>query len=215
MYRLFEEKIDRQLIIMQSYFDQHDEKLDKLTEKTRETRQRLAGLEQEVRQPRLATKANVESDTKTRKRTESAAVDRAKHNGNISSAKKVDIGSTSLTSFGMMAEPLALPSRDDALVGKGAEAPKSYFSPVEKRTLTTAGGLLPAGTVFTAMRTIFPRPLFSWSHGKTKNKCTSRTDNQPAPPCWRRVVQTNARQTLVLDPGSSTGHLRACPFSGG
>ena len=44
-------------------------------EKTRETRQRLAGLEQDARQPRLAMEADVASDKKTRKRTEDAAAD--------------------------------------------------------------------------------------------------------------------------------------------
>ena len=71
------------------------------------TNQRLAGLEHGARQPRLATEADVELDTKTRKRTKDAsAVDRVK-NGNNSSAK-VDDGPTSLTSFSMIAKPPSL-----------------------------------------------------------------------------------------------------------
>ena len=45
-------------------------------EKTREINQRFTGLEHEARQPRLATEADVEADTKTRKRKEDAAADR-------------------------------------------------------------------------------------------------------------------------------------------
>ena len=44
---------------------------------------------------------------------------------------------------------------DDALVDGGAEALKPCLSPVEMRTPTAAGGLLPAGAASTAMRTIF------------------------------------------------------------
>ena len=45
--------------------------------------------------------------------------------------------------------------KNDALVDKGAAAPKPCLSPVERHT-TAAGGLLPAGTASTAMRTISP-----------------------------------------------------------
>ena len=57
-----------------------------------------------------------------------------------------------LTSFGDdSTEHPALPCcRDDAMVGRGAEAPKPCLSPVEMLTLTPAGGLLPAGTASTA-----------------------------------------------------------------
>ena len=100
--------------------------------------------------------ADVTPDTKTHERTESAASgDRATHIGDSSSAMKVDIGPTSLACFGMMAELPALSCcRGDALVDKGAEAPKSCLSPVEMRTQAATGGLLPAGTAFTAMKTI-------------------------------------------------------------
>ena len=61
------------------------------------TNQRLAGLEYEARQPRLSTEeADVEPDTRTRKRTEGAsAADRVK-NGDSYSAR-VDDGPTGLT----------------------------------------------------------------------------------------------------------------------
>ena len=55
-----------------------------------------------------------------------------------------------------------LPRCDDVLVDKGAVAPKPCLSPVEMRTLTAAGGLLPTGKTSTAMMmTIFPQlPLW-------------------------------------------------------
>ena len=44
-YRQSEERFDRRLNRMKSHFDQQDKKLDEPMEKTRETNQRLAGLE--------------------------------------------------------------------------------------------------------------------------------------------------------------------------
>ena len=142
---------------------------------------------------------DVPNDKKTRKRTEDTAADQAKH-GDICSAKRVDTDPTSSTSFGMTAEPSAVPHRDDILVDKSTAAPKPCLSPVEMRKLTTAGGLLPAGTASTARRTIFPR--------QTK-KSNSRTNIQLATPGWKSM------QTMVFDPGGSTDRLRACPFVGG
>ena len=105
--------------------------------------------------------ADVKSDTKTHKRTEDAAADRAKH-GDKSSSARVDPDPMCLTSFGDdSTEPPALPCMDDAMIDKGAEAPKPRLSPVEMHTLTAAGGLLPTGTASTARRTVFPRSLFS------------------------------------------------------
>ena len=154
MYGLFEERFHRQLNLMKSYFDQQDKKLDELTGKMRETRQRFAGLEHDARQPCLVIMADVKPDTKTRKRTEDTEADRAKY-GDSSSAKRVDAGPTSSASFGMIAEAPALPCRDDALDDKGAKAPKPCLSPMEMRTLIATGGILTARTVFTATRTIF------------------------------------------------------------
>ena len=122
-----------------------------------------------------------------------------------------------LISFGDdSTEPSALPCRDDAMVDKDAEAPKLCLSPVEIRTPTAAGGLFPAGTASTAMRTIFFRPLPSWALGEETNERTNRANfNQLAPACWKRVIQTKSRQILVLNPGGCKDHLRACPFLGG
>ena len=123
---MFEEQLDR--------MDKNlDKKLDELMERTRETKKRLVGLGHDTRQLRLVMEADVKSDTKTRKRTEDAAADRAKY-GDSSSVKRVDAGSTSSTSFGMTTEPPALPRRVDVLADKGAEAPKPCLSSVEIHT---------------------------------------------------------------------------------
>ena len=55
----------------------------------------------------------------------------------------------------MKAEPPTLPRRDDVLVDKGAAVPKPCLSPVEMRTLTAAGNLLPAGIASTVTRIVY------------------------------------------------------------
>ena len=201
-------------------FDRMGKHLDMMSERTgmlRATNKRLAGLEHEARRPCLATEANVEPDTRTRKRTEGASAADRVMNGDSSFAR-VDFVSTSLTSFGMIAEPPA-PEKSigDALVDKDAEELKPCLLPVEMRTPTAAGGLLPAGTASTGMRTIFSRLQSSWTLGDMTKKRTSWTNfNQLAPLCWRKVIQTKSRQTLVFDPGGCcSGRLRSCPFLGG
>ena len=126
---------------------------------------------------------------------ENAAADQAKREDSCS-ANQVDPDQMCLTSFGNDSTgPPALPClRDHALVDKGAAAPKPCLSPSEMRTLTTSGSLLPTGTASTAMRTIFPRSVFSWSLGETKKR-TSQLNNQLAPPHWR-VIQSKSRKLL-------------------
>ena len=114
--------------------------------------QRLASLG--ARQPRLVMEADVLADKKARKRTEGAAVAvQAKH-GDSCSAKRVQAGPKSSTSFGVKAKPSALSCRDDVLVDNGAAGPKSCLSPLEMCTPTAAGGLLPTGKTSTATMTI-------------------------------------------------------------
>ena len=151
-----------------------------------------------------------------------------------------------LTSFGDdSTEPPALPCcRDDALVDKGAKASKPCLSPVEMRTLTAVGDLLPARTASTATRTIFHQPSRWFCPTEEMN---SRTSIQYATmyrsfwvifllPCTffkmssrtsipyattysslrkMKVLEMKSRQILVFDPGGCTGRLRACPFLGG
>ena len=108
--------------------------LEEHAENMRKANQRLASLEQDARQPRLVMEADLTADLKTRKRTEGATPTvQAKH-GDSCFTKRVQAGPTSFTRFGMKAETLALPRRDDVLVDLGAAAPKPCFSPVERGT---------------------------------------------------------------------------------
>ena len=95
------------------------------------------------------------SDTKTREHTEGVA--KAVHAMHEDSffANRVDPGPMGSTSFGVKAEPPALPCRDDVLAENGAAAPKSYLSPLEMRSPTAAGGLLSADMASTATRATF------------------------------------------------------------
>ena len=65
------------------------------------------------------------------------------------------------TSFGIMAEPLALSCRDDVVVESGDAAPKSCLPSLEMRTTTAASGLLPTDKISTAMAT-FNEPLLQF-----------------------------------------------------
>ena len=112
-----------------------DKPLRPKVRKEKNTNQRLAGLQHRAQKPGLATKTDVETNTKIRKRTEGAAADRAKH-GDTSSAR-VDHEPMRRASFGEedSTEPPALPiCKDDALVGEGFEAPKPCLSPGKMRT---------------------------------------------------------------------------------
>ena len=133
--------------------------------------------------------------------------------GNTSSAQ-VNSDPTCLTSFGDgSTEPLALPRRDDALVDKAAAAPKPCLSPVEVRMLTTAGGLLPAGTAPSATRTNFHQPPLWFCLTEAIN---FRRSFQYAPYYINfgkmTVLGTKSREILMFDPDASTGCLRTCPF---
>ena len=108
--------------MIEELFDESDKKHE-----IRATKQRLAGLEKDAWQPRLATEADVPSDIKICEHTEGAAAAvQAKH-GDSCSANRGDPDPICLTSFGGdSTRPPALPcSRDDALVGDSATAPNS------------------------------------------------------------------------------------------
>ena len=146
--RIFAKESDKRFERGASHFGH--ERFEDSEEKSK-TNQLMVDLQRETRQPHLATEADVELDTKTRKRMEgAAAADRAKYGESVSA--RVDDGPTSLTSFGTIAKPLVkAPEKfiDDALVHKGAEASKPCLSPVKMHTPVAAGGLLPAGTAST------------------------------------------------------------------
>ena len=130
--------------------------IDELIE-MRATDQRLASLEQDARQPRLAMEADGPAGEKTRGRTEGAAkADQAMH-GDSCSANRVDPDPMCSTSFGgdFTGPPALSCSRDGALVDNGTAAPKSCLSPFEMIIPTAVGGLLPTGETFTATSTTF------------------------------------------------------------
>ena len=191
VYRRFEERFDRLLKLTNSRFDQQDENLNQLLEEMRATEQRSASLEQDARQPRRAMEADVTVGKKTRERMEGAADAVQARHGDICSAKRVQASPTRSISFGMKAEPPALPRRDDVLVDKGAAVPKPCLSPVEIRTRTAAGVLLSASTASTATRTTFHQPLIS---SCSTDEITLRTSNQYATnysSFWKmKVLQT-------------------------
>ena len=107
--------------------------------------QHLARLEQDARQSRLAMEADGQASAKTREHTEGAATAAQAMRGDCSSARRVEPGPTNSTSFGMKADPPALPCRDVSVVECGAAAFKSCLPSMEMRTSTAAGGLVPTG----------------------------------------------------------------------
>ena len=147
--------------MVKKHFDRSDGKLDELTEEMRAAKQRLAGLEHEAQPLRHAMGEVVKSNTKTRKRMEDVAEDRA-ISGDSFSVNQVDPDQMCLTRFvDDSIIPLDLPfSRDDALVDKDAAAPKPCLSTTEMRTLTLAGDLPPASTVSKATISSFTSRLF-------------------------------------------------------
>ena len=117
------------------------------------------------------------ADEKTRERTEGAATAVQAMHGDSCTAKRIQAGKTTSTSFGVKAEPPALPCRID-LVDNGAAAPKSYPSLLKMRTPTAAGDLLPASEASTTTRITFYQPRLRFC--PTQNKDYERTSTQYA-----------------------------------
>ena len=180
--------------------------------------------------------ADGHANTKTQGRTEGAAkAVQAMRGDSCTTAQRVQDGPmTNSTSFGVKAEPPALPCRDDVVVEEGATSPESCFPSLEMRSPTAAGGLLPTGETSTATRTTSNEPLLRFyateemnpEEDSKKQKLWTLTpyasydssvfqkNNLSAAPYCRRFVETKSRQNRTFDPGSSRGHLRACPFLG-
>ena len=133
--------------------------MDVLADEMRCTRQGLAGLEHDARQPRLAMEADGQADTKTRERTEGAAKAVQGMHMDSLSANQVGPGPMLSTSVGVKVEPPTFPCRDDVVVENGAVAPKSCLSSLEIRTTTAGGGLLPTGETSTATSTTFDHSM--------------------------------------------------------
>ena len=193
----------------------HLDKMDVLSDETRRMARRLAGLEHDARQPRLAMEADVPADKKARERPEGAATAVKVKYGDSCSTNRVDPRPMYLTNFG-----------DDS-TGTPAlpTAPTSCLSSLEMRSPTAAGSLLPAGKISTATRTTLCQlPLwFCWTeetnlrtsilYASYYRSCFWGIINQQAF-FWPRVVETKSGQNLVFDHGGSTGRLRVCPFLG-
>ena len=166
------------------------------------------------------------ANTKTRERTEDAATAVLRARGDSFSACRVDPGPKTSTSFGVKAEPPALPCRDDVLVEDGAAAPKSCLLSLEMRSPTAAGGVVPTGETSKATETTVNvnEPVFQFylTEEEKKRLWTSIPSawydssfwKLLATPSGRRVVETKSRQNRTFDPGGSQGHPRACPLLG-
>ena len=197
--------------------------------------QQLASQEQDARQPRLAMEAEGPANNKTRERTEGAATAvQAMRGDSCTTAQNVHDGPKTSIRFGVMAELLDLPCREDVLVEDGATSPEPCLSSLEMRSPTVVVGLLPTGEASTATRTISNEPLLRFyateemnpeEDSKKENLWTStpiasydssffQESNLSAAPYCRRVVETKSRQSGTFDPGGSRGHLRACQFLG-
>ena len=138
----------------------------------RATDQREASLEHGARQPRLTMEADGPANTKTRERTEGAAIAVQAMHGDSFSACRVDPGpNTNSTSFGIMAEPPDLPCREDVVAEKRAAASKSCLPSLEMRSPTAAGGLLSTGEASTATKPTFNKsPLRLYATEETNSK---------------------------------------------
>ena len=204
----------------------------RLDRRTRLLEQLSECMEHEARQPRLAMEADGPADTKTRERTEGAATAVQAMRGDDFSARRVEPGpKTNSTSFGVKAEPPALPRRDDVVVESGDAAPELCLPSLEMRSSTAAGGLVPNGEASSATETSFNQPILwfcSTEETDLEANCKKtlipsasydsssvfQEKNLSANPYCRRVVDTKSRQKMTFHPGGSRGHLRACPFLG-
>ena len=201
---------------MNSRFEIQDNKFEALLEDWRSIDQRLTRLEHDARQPCLATETDGPANTKTLERTEGAATALQAKHGDSCTAQRVQDEPKTSTCFGVMAEPPDLPCRDDLLVENGAAAPKSCLPPLEMRTATAAGGLLPTGEISTATKTTYNKsPLRLYSAEETNSKETNLWTSVPsawydssfwkllAVPSCRRVIETKSTQNRMFDPGGS------------
>ena len=117
VYRTMEEffdRSDRYLDSINRHFDQQEKKLGEFMEMMG---QRVASLEQDARQPRLAMEADGSLDTKTRERTEGAAKAVQAMHGGSCSMNRVDPDPMCSTSFrdDCIGPPALSCSREDAL----------------------------------------------------------------------------------------------------
>ena len=203
------EKLDKLLV-------RRGNKLDEMVKEARNTNQRRAGLQHQAQQPRLAMKADVLEDKKTRESTEDFAQDGRL--GDISSGRVHD--PMRLTSFGDQdyTEPPALPCRDDALVNKAMKwrsrvshpwrcasqhLPAAYYTPAQLQLTkhnrpTSPHNFFLGASARRARRRIFAR----------QDKTVAKYNRSWHP----KVIETKSRQNMVFDPGGLSGCLCGCPI---
>ena len=175
IHRLCEERFDR----MDSYVDRWNRKLDEISDETRVMDQHVTSLEHGARHPRLAMEADESGNTKTCERTEGAATAVQARRRDDFSARRVEPGpNTNSTSFGMMAEPPALPCRDDVVVESGDAAPKSCLPSLEMRSSTAAGGSVPIGEASTPTDTSSTATEINFNQPPLRFYTTEETDSE-------------------------------------
>ena len=195
--------------IIKVAFDRWDKKLDEISDEMRKMDEHATRLEHRARQPRLAMEADDEStNTKTRERTEGAAiVVQAKRGDSYTAKQKVQDGPKTSISFGMMAEPPALPCRDDVLVESGFAASESCLPSLEMRSSTAAGGLVPTGKASTAKETNFNQPPLRFcSTEKTDlepncKKTLTSSGSYDSSSFWRMSATPYCRRVVDTNPG--------------
>ena len=214
--------------IMKEVFQEWDTKMDELVRERRSIDQRLTRLEYDARQPRLTMEEDGSANTKTHERTEGAATAVQAMHGDRFSACRVDPGPKSnSTSFGMKAEPPALPCRDDVVVESGDAAPKSCLPSLEMHSPTAAGGLVPTDETPTLTKTTYNETTLRLyateeTNPKENNLRTSISSASYDSSFWKllaapscpRVIETKPMKNRTFDPGGSQGRLRACPVLG-
>ena len=214
---------------MDSYSDRWNMKLDEVSDEMKKVDNNVTHLKHGAQQLRLAMEADRHTDTKTRKHAEGAATAVQAMRGDCFSARRVAPGpTTNSTSFGVKADPPALPCRDDVVIECGTAAPESCLPSLEMHSSTAADGLVPTGEASTASGTTLNEPLLRFcSTEETNLEPTCKKTSTPyasfdsssfwrllASPYCRRVVDTKSGQNRIFVPGGSRGHLRACPLLG-
>ena len=191
-----------------------------ITENWKSMNQRLTRLEYDARRLRLAMEIDGPANTRTRELTDGATTSvQAKH-GDSYTAHRVKDGPNISTCFGVMAEPPALPCRDDVVVENGAAAPKSCLPSSEMRLPTAVGGLFSTNEAYIATRTTFNQPSPRLYTTEEKNLTKTSTpyvlydssfflkNNLPAAPTCRSVIETKSGENRMFDSGGSRSSPR-------
>ena len=125
--------------------------------------------------------------------------------GDSFSACRVDPGPKASTSSSVKAKPPALPWRDDVLVQDGAAAPKSCLPPLEMRSPTAAGNLVPTGETFKATETTVNEPLFQFystedENSKKKKLWTSIPSAWYDSSFWKLLAAASGLRVIETNP---------------